>query len=86
MVGDNCCICLSRLVADSVVTTACGHHFHCECFDKLKEIRDNGDAREAALYSIFPMHYRRHVQCPLCRTFLAVDVPGWGNDRFTYRW
>ena len=50
-----CPICLERIDAESLDTTKCGHNFHKECLNTLKENREVGS---------------KFVDCPICRTKL----------------
>ena len=50
-----CSICMERIDAESLDTTKCGHNFHKECLNTLKDTREVGT---------------RFVDCPICRTKL----------------
>ena len=50
-----CPICMERIDAESLDTTKCGHNFHKECLNTLKDTREVGS---------------KFVDCPICRTKL----------------
>ena len=50
-----CPICMERIDAESLDTTKCGHNFHKECLNTLKDNREVGS---------------KFVDCPICRTKL----------------
>ena len=50
-----CSICMERIDAESLDTTKCGHNFHKECLNTLKDTREVGS---------------KFVDCPICRTKL----------------
>ena len=50
-----CPICMERIDAESLDTTKCGHNFHKQCLNTLKDTREVGS---------------KFVDCPICRTKL----------------
>ena len=47
-----CAICLEVITAETLDTTPCGHNFHKDCLNKLKETKEVG---------------KKTVPCPHCR-------------------
>tara|TARA_R110000803_G_scaffold43430_1_gene92646 strand:- start:602 stop:985 length:384 start_codon:yes stop_codon:yes gene_type:complete len=47
-----CAICLEVITAETLDTTPCGHNFHKDCLNKLKETKEVG---------------KKTVACPMCR-------------------
>ena len=52
-VSIECPICIERIDAETLDTTKCGHNFHKDCMNTLKENRPVGS---------------KFVDCPMCRT------------------
>tara|TARA_R110000796_G_scaffold42864_2_gene105599 strand:+ start:2396 stop:2812 length:417 start_codon:yes stop_codon:yes gene_type:complete len=47
-----CSICLEVITAETLETTPCGHNFHKDCLNKLKQTKEVG---------------KKTVPCPMCR-------------------
>ena len=47
-----CSICLEVITAETLDTTPCGHNFHKDCLNKLKQTKEVG---------------KKTVPCPMCR-------------------
>ncbi len=77
-VGDDCCICLDQLVFTNYVRTACGHHIHRRCFDRLpaESRRTREELMQARVFHFNPLILTRVVRCPMCRTYLIVKQLG----------
>ena len=50
-----CAICMETITSETLDTTKCGHNFHKECMNSVKEKREVGN---------------NFVDCPICRTKL----------------
>ena len=85
MVGDDCCICLSHLVLTNYVTTACGHHIHRRCFDRLpaESRRTREELMQARAFHFNPRIMTKVVRCPMCRTYLFVKQLTFGYEVVT---
>ena len=47
-----CSICLEKITSETLDTTPCGHNFHKECLNTLKQTKEDG---------------KKTVPCPMCR-------------------
>ncbi len=84
-VGDDCCICLSPLIYTNFVTTACGHHIHRRCFDRLpaESRRTQEELMQARAFHFNPRVVTKVVRCPMCRTYLIVKHLTFGYEVVT---